>query len=204
MMEMDPHLLPPALLTVPGVSPELLESVFAASADLFSIAPWKLLNSEISIDVQAPDERLVVVMGAGEQSFGISVYDSQADLQRMYRAADPLDAAEALNWLALTYETAEYLDRGDLQAVDQYGWRVAGETAYPAIVRLGSPGPDLQAPTLQDLYWLEGCLRALCRLFTSPLALDAQGKLHPMQVTFPVETSRGLVETRLRLPGMQV
>jgi len=204
MSETDPLLLPPALLSVRGVRPQLLQSLFAAAADFYEIQPWTVLKGEKVIEVQSPDPRLVVVMGAAGQSFGISVYDSPDDLQRMYRAADPLDAAGALCWLALSYETAEYLDRDDLQAIHQYGWRVAGEAAYPAIVRIGSPGPDLQPPTLRDLLWLEGCLRALCRLFVSHLVLDEQGEPRPIELAIPFETSAGLVETRLRLPGMQV
>ena len=204
MSETDPLLLPPPLLCVPGVTPQLLHDLFAAAADFYTIQPWTVLNSEKAIEVQAPDARLVVVMGAAGQSFGISVYNSPADLQRMYQAADPLKAAEMLCWLALTYETAEYLDQDDLEAIHRYGWRVAGDAAYPAIARIGSPGPDLHAPVLQDLLWLEGCLRALCQLFTSHLVLDEHGEPRPVELTISVETSAGLVETRLRLPGMQV
>ena len=99
---------------------------------------------------------------------------------------------------------AEYLDRDDLLAIHSHGWRVAGEAAYPAIARIGSPGPDLRAPTLQDLSWLEGCLRALYQLFTYHLILDEQGEPNPVELTVPVETSVGILETRLRMPGMQV
>jgi hypothetical protein len=195
---------PPALLSVAEVSPQLLQGLFAAAADFFEIQPWKVLKGERVIEVGSPEPRLVVVMGAAGQSFGVSVYDSPADLQRMYQAQDPLEAAEMLCWLALTYETAEYLDQGDLQAIHQYGWRVASEAAYPSIARIGSPGPDLRPPTLQDLFWLEGCLRALCELFTSCLVLDEQGEPLPVDLTIPIQTSAGLVETRLHLPGMQV
>jgi hypothetical protein len=204
MMDIGPFLLPPGLLSVPGVRLELLESLFAAAADFYLIQPWTFRNDEKAIEVQAPDARLVVVMGAAGQSYGISVYDSPADLQRMLAATHPLEAAEALCWLALTYETAEYLDRDDLQAIHKYGWRVAGEAAYPAITRIGSPGPDLQPPALQDLLWLEGCLQALCKFFISNPALEERGELRAVDITIPVETSSGLLETRLRLPGMQV
>ena len=204
MNEADPLLFPPAFLSVAGVTPQLLQRLFAAAADFYAIHPWKFFKSETVIEVRAPDPRLVVVMGSAGQSFGISVYDSPADLQRMYQAVDPLDAAGALCWLALTYETAEYLDRDDLQTIDKHRLRVAGNEAYPAIARIGSPGPDLQPPTLQDLFWLEVCLPALCQLFTSHLILDEQGGPYPVELTIPVETSVGLLETRLRLPGMQV
>jgi hypothetical protein len=195
---------PPALLSVTGVTLQLLQGLFEAAADFFETQPWKVLKDESVIEVGSPESRLVVVMGAAEQSFGISVYDSPADLQRMYQAQDPLEAAEALCWLALTYETAEYLDQGDLQAIRHYGWRVAGEAAYPSIARIGSPGPDLHLPALQDLFWLEGCLRALCELFTTHLVLDEQGEPLPVELAIPVRTSAGLQQIRLRLPGMHV
>jgi hypothetical protein len=81
---------------------------------------------------------------------------------------------------------------------------VAGEAAYPAIARIGSPGPDLQPPALQDLLWLEGCLPALCQFFTSYPVLDEQREPRVLDIAIPVQTSTGLLETRLRLPGMQV
>ena len=237
MNDFDLPLLPPALLSVPGVTPLLLQSLFAAAADFYSIQPWTILKGEkviavgltqlagdwmclggqsppkhiqLSLEqrtsyvVQSPDLRLVVVMGAGGQAFGISVYDSPADLQLMFQLDDPLAAAGALCWLALTYETAEYLDRDDLKAIHQHGWAVAGIEAYPAIARIGTPGPDLQPPTLQDLLWLEGCLRALCLLFSSYLILDEQGDPLPVDLTLPVETSAGILEAHLHMPGMQV
>lgn len=203
-MDSEPMLLPPALLEVPGVTPQILQSLFAAAAEFYAIQPWKFSKGEIVIAVQSPDERLVVLMGAAGQAFGLSVYDSQADLQRMYNSTDPLDAAEALCWLTLSYETAEYLAQSDLDLASKQGWLVAGEAAYPSIARIGTPGPDLQPPVLQDLLWLEGCLRALCQLFTAHWRLDEQGNPLPVEITLPIETSSGIIETRLRLPGMQV
>ena len=204
MNDIDLPLLPPALLSVPGVTPQLLQSLFAAAADFYSIQPWSILKGEKVIAVRSPELRLVVVMGAGGQAFGISVYDSPADLQLMFQLDDPLAAAGALCWLALTYETAEYIDRDDLKAIHQHGWPVAGIDAYPAIARIGTPGPDLQPPTLQDLLWLEGCLRALYLLFSSYLTLDEQGEPLPVDLTLPVETSAGILEAHLHMPGMQV
>ena len=88
-MDTGPFLLPPGLLSVPGVRLELLESLFAAAADFYLIQPWTIINDEKAIEVQAPDARLVVVMGAAGQSYGISVYDSPADLQRMLAGRTP-------------------------------------------------------------------------------------------------------------------
>lgn len=204
MNDIELPLLPPALLSVPGVTPQLLQSLFAAAADFYSLQPWTILNGEKVIAVRSPDLRLVVVMGAGGQAFGISVYDSPADLQLMLHLDDPLAAAGALCWLALTYETAEYIDRDDLKAIHQHDWPLAGIEAYPAITRIGTPGPDLQPPTLQDLLWLEGCLQALCLLFSSYLILDEQGDPLPVDLTLPVETSAGILEAHLHMPGMQV
>jgi hypothetical protein len=204
MSEVYPLLFPPAFLSLAGITPPLMQSLFAAAADLYALQPWKILKSETVIEVRSPDPRLVVVMGAAGQSLGISVYDNPEDLRRMYLAVDPLDAAGALCWLALSYETEEYLDRDDLQIISGNNLRVAGSEAYPAIARIGTPGPDLQPPLLQDLYWLEGCLPALCQLFSSHLILNEHGEPHPVELCIPVETSAGLLETRLRLPGMQV
>lgn len=206
-MSEDFPLLPPSLTQVPGVSPALLEGIFAAAADFYSLSPWGALGGETNIAVHIPSQseaRLVVVMGAGGQVYGVSVYDSAADLQRMYRLDDPLAAAAEISWLALTYETAEYMSADDRWAIERFGWRVANPSAYPAIVRIGAPGPELRPPQLDDLVWLEGALRSLCLFVEHYLEMDERGAPRPALVNLKSTTSAGQMETRLRLPGLRV
>jgi len=200
----DHPLLPPGLLSIPGVTPALLGSVFAAAAELYRIGPWKRLAGETPIELRCPQQappRLLVVLGAGGQAFGLCVYDSAGDLSRAQESADPLETAGGLNWLALSYDSADFLALEDLAAVERFGWPVAGEEAYPAITRLGSPGPELHPPTLDDLIWLDGALRGMGEYITHHLELDEHSRLAPYQVVLQVETSAGPVELGLRIPA---
>ncbi len=206
-MSENPLLLPPSLTSVPGVSHGLLASLFQAAAEFYALAPWLALGSETNLAIHYPgaaEARLVVVMGSGGQAYGLSVYDCLDDLRRMYQLNDPLAAANELCWLALTYETAEYLSRADLRAVERFGWQVANPSAYPAIVRIGSPGPELHPPLLTDLVWLEGALRILTQFLRQRPQLDEAGKLRPVDLFLKSQTCAGLAEARLRLPGIRV
>jgi len=204
MPDEEHPLLPPGLLSITGVTPALLGSVFAAAAELYRIGPWKRLAGETPIEVRCPQQappRLVVMLGAGGQAFGLCAYDSAADLRMAQESADPLETAGGLNWLALSYDSDDFMAVEDLAAVGRFGWPVAGEEAYPAIARLGSPGPELHSPALDDLRWLDGALRGLGDYFTHHLELDERSRLVPYQAVLRVETSDGPVELALRIPA---
>lgn len=197
-------LAPPSLLSVPGVMPVLLGSLFGAAADLFRTAPWKLFQSEIPIEVYCPREslaRIVVVLGAADQCLGLSVHDSPMDFERMKQAQNPLEAAEYLSWLALSYDPAAYLAQEDLDAIREHGWDIAGDFAYPSILRIGTPGPDLHAPALEDLIWLEGGLMGLTAFFQQFFGFENVDWSQEYDQTISVNTNTGQAVVRIRLPA---
>jgi hypothetical protein len=192
-------LLPPSLLSIPGVSLSLLEALFAATADFYALAPWNLMGSETPLKVCYPQEsppRMVVLMGAGGMATGLCAYDQPCDLQHFLEASDPLQAAQELSWLALTFESADYLAAEDLQAARRYGWKVAGEHAYPALARIGAPGPELRPPHLSDLLWLDGALTALNALF--------RARLDPGRHHMKIMAWSGPAEATITLPASGV
>jgi hypothetical protein len=199
--EAEHPLLPPSLLSIPGVTPALLGSVFAAAAELHRIEPWKRLGGETPIEVRCPrgsPPRLVVLLGAGGQAFGLCVYDRAADLRRAQESADPLEMAGGLSWLALSYDSADFLAMEDLEAAKRYGWPVAAEEAYPAIARLGL---ELRPPALEDLRWLDGALRGLGEYFTRHAEADGSDQVKPQRAVLRVETCEGSLELALRIPA---
>ena len=202
MPEDDGILLPPSLVAVPGATPALIGGVFAAAAGLYRAAPWTLLGEQTPLEVCCPagsTRRLVVVLGAGGQAYGLCAYDSAADLQQALESADPLAAAGALRWLALSYEPSHFIARQDLEAVKQHGWQAAEAQAYPAITRLGMPGPDLHAPFLEDLVWLEGALPALAEFCQGYPAQEAPSRREQGAWTSVVKTHRGPAEVSVRI-----
>ncbi len=197
-------LTPPSLISVSGVTSALLGSLFGAAADFYRLAPWKFFQREIPLTIWYPPEsesRIAVILGAAGDSFGLSVHGSRADIQQIMGAKTPLEGAAQTNWLALSYDTSMYLAQEDLQAIHWHGWAVADEKAYPSIVRMGAPGPDLFPPTLNDLYWLEGTLLGLLTFFLPPYWPAGQDCLTISDHKFPILTHAGQAAIRIRFPS---
>ncbi|MBL7163449.1 MAG: hypothetical protein ISS57_12650 [Anaerolineales bacterium] len=165
LQELEQHVnrkfpAPPSLLSIRGVTIPLLGNIFTSAADFYRLAPWEQLQDETPIEIRYPAgaaSRFVVVMGAAGESFGISVNDTRADLNRMFTAASPRQLIKEISWFTLTYDVAPYFSFDDLDTISRYDWPVVNEYAYPSMARVG-PTPEFYLPTRQDLFWVEGAL----------------------------------------------
>lgn len=198
-------LLPPALATAPDVDPKLQGRIYAAAAALYRLAPWQVIPGEMPLEVRFPEDapaRWVVVMGSGGDAFGLSINDSWIDLERMYASSDPLELAHSVSWLALTFDTSEYLAFEDLDAIQEHHWSVAHESAYPALYRVGGPQADLQAPSKHDLHWLDCVLPALVEYFgTTPPGDNRWRTPHESRVSAAAHC--GPAQVLIRFPGLE-
>jgi hypothetical protein len=88
----------PGLLRIHGVSVPLVAELYAAAAEYYRQAPWRwILNSE-PIEVRftqsagsPPTEgpaRYAIVLGSGGEFFGLSLYESLADLDELFSHPD--------------------------------------------------------------------------------------------------------------------
>lgn len=198
-------LLPPALATTPSFDPELQGRIYAAAAALYKLAPWRAIPGETPLEVRYPEDnaaRWVVVMGSGGDAFGLSINDSWIDLERMYASSDPLELARSVSWLALTFDTAEYLAFEDLDAIREHNWPVAHESAYPALYRVGGAQADLQAPTQADLHWLAGVLPALVQYFAARPPGDKCWRA-PHESRVPAAAHSQPAQVLIRYPGLE-
>ncbi len=198
-------LLPPALVTAPSFDPELQGRIYAAAAALYKLAPWRAIPGETPLEVRYPEDnaaRWVVVMGSGGDAFGLSINDSWIDLERMYASSDPLELARSVSWLALTFDTAEYLAFEDLDAIREHNWPVAHESAYPALYRVGGAQADLQAPTQADLHWLAGVLPALVQYFSARPPGDKCWRA-PHESRVPAAAHSQPAQVLIRYPGLE-
>lgn len=154
----------------------MMRSLLRAAAELYALEPWRILDGEAPIEVRYPLEaptRLVVVMGSRGDIRGLCAYHSLEDLRRMLRSEDPLQAAGMMSWLAFTYDSHDYLAPDDRGVIEGLGWHLAGEEIYPVVARIGSPGPELRSPALEDLVWLEGVLWGLVAWFRQAAQMPA-------------------------------
>lgn len=128
----------PGLMSVPGITEPLLREFFVAAADYDRQAPWKWIENWEPIEVRYPAEsspRYVLVLGSGGESFGLSVYDSLDDLRVVLFHHDPDQIHELIPWTSVVFEDATVMAFEDLDAQEKYGWPVAGEKAYPLVLR---------------------------------------------------------------------
>jgi hypothetical protein len=96
--------------------------------------------------------------------------------------------------LAIVFGEKDNLPEADLEAVEQYGWKVAGRKAYPAVYRK-EPGLTIRPPLVWELELLEGCLRAVPDFVKHPSTVSeidvavATGEL-PLKLSWVEEVPR--------------
>jgi tetratricopeptide (TPR) repeat protein len=156
---------PPGLLDTPGVHPDEVARFCQAAAEFYRRAPWRSLGYEETIKVECPrfatSPWYAVTMGQMGMTFGLSLYDDLSILTRM-RQGDTSDEENAWQTVALTvtYGDATEIPPADLEAVERYGWEVAGPDAYPHLFRK-ERGMTTRPPLAWEVELMEGCLRAV-------------------------------------------
>ena len=192
----------PSLLAVPGISNQLFGSLVRLAAEFFQHSPWLSFNSDLPIEIRYPpsaQSRIAVVMGSAGQAFGLSIYDSRGDIQRVYDARTPLDGFAQISWLALSFDPIHYLAEEDAATIKEHGWPIANEGAYPVITRVGAPGPDLHAPTLTDLEWLEGALSGINQMFERVDTSAEAPRYYGYEETLRIQTHRGFRDIQIQV-----
>ena len=194
----------PGLLSVKGVTPELVGSVFAAAAEYYRAAPWVQLTNSQMLAVRhpaEPDHRYAVVMGNGGVEYGLAVYLRWADVERMHTGADdPMDAIPDIGAHSIFYDTITRLPFDDLEALQHYGWEVAGEDAYPIPV-IFDKVTGARRPALIDMLWYEAALRAIPIFVRDHLKPDGRGDYQLIERTIGVSTHAGLVKVDVKYPA---
>lgn len=195
---------PGGLLEVEGVTPEMIGDLFAAAADFYRAAPFEELSDSqpLAVDLLPEGRRVYIqMMGYGGMEYGIVLYDSWEDLLASYKVSeDPLQRLPQGGWKALTFDPADILPDEDLEAIEEYGWRVADANAYPLPVNLMPDGP--QRPDRETLLLYETLLRAVPRFVKEGLVFEEnEGDYRPATRQYTIERHGGPVEVRLTYPA---
>jgi hypothetical protein len=191
-----------SLLSVPRVTIPLLGSIFSAAADLYTLAPWDLLAGPLPVEICCPADsspRYIVIPGSSWDDNGFNVVNNWAHVKLLLSGLRPGLLARNMDWFSLTYEIAPNLAFDDLDALEQFGWMVVNEHAYPLMGRMGQPYA-MRPPTSQDLFWMEGSLPALVTYFRKHLVIDEGKEVQPFEHTYLVETLSGSVSVQLKVP----
>ena len=180
----------PSLVENPGVTKTMVGALFEAAAFFYQEAPWQWISDAQPIQIHHPldsQPRYAVVMGQGEVAYGLALYDSKDILHETYAGSPEDDMVEGQTWTVLLFGDEVDVPFDDLDAIEAYGWPIAGPHAYPLVLR-ASNTEEAQRPSKSDLLRLEAALRTLPRFVQSHMRAD-EGLGHPAEATFTVEVA---------------
>ena len=193
----------PGLLSTKGATPELAGSLFSAAAGFYRAAPWVQLNDSQAIAVRHPAEphhRYAVIMGNAGVEYGLAMYLRWDDVVLAHMVADdPRDALPDVVH-SITYDAITRVAFDDLEAMEQRGWEVAGEEAYPHIIAYDKK-TGLRPADLIDLLWYEAALLAIPAFVRDWLRPDGRGDYQPVETTLEVATHAGPLKVELKYPA---
>ncbi|MGB8645358.1 MAG: tetratricopeptide repeat protein, partial [Anaerolineae bacterium] len=191
----------PGMLSVPGVTPELAGEFFAAAAEYYRAAPWVHLSNYQILAIrhpQEPDFHYAIAMGQGGVEYGLASYRTWEDVERQFHSDQaPEDRIPPDGLRSFFYDDPTMVPFDDLDAIDQYGWEVAGKEAYPVAVVISRDG-EPRRPTPREVEWYILALRAIPRLVNEYLKPDGQGDYLPLDVTLRVRGHGGMVDVPVK------
>lgn len=153
----------PGILESRGVTPPLVKGLFEAAAFFHRQAPWYWIDDAQPIEIRYPvdsEPRYAVVMGQGGQTYGLALYDSTHVLHQTYAGTSPDELRGPGAWSVLLFGAAMEMPFDDLEALETYDWPVAGQHAYPVVIRFDLSGQPSR-PSKAELLQMEAALLAI-------------------------------------------
>jgi hypothetical protein len=197
----------PGLLSIQGASVPLVAELYAASAEFYRQAPWRWIENFVPIEVRYPADservRYALVLGSGGEFYGLSLYESLADLDVVFSRTTEQPPSRPITWISLILEEATTMSFEDLDAIERYGWAVAGNRAYPLAMKTTFGRDESEIPTSSELAWLAAVLRAIPVFLTKHLHAD-RGLPQPAQTNLPLPDVHSNQQIALRYPARAV
>ncbi len=193
----------PGLLSVAGVTQDLVGRLFATAAEYYHSEAWIYLSDEQPLAFEllpVGKKGFVQLMGQGGLEYGLIIYDTWDDVMKtLLSAGDPLMSIPPGGWIALSYASPELLSVDDVRAIEKYGWKVAGTLAYPLVAVMHADG-RVELPSLDNLHVFLALLQAIPQ-FTAKLQPDYEGDYLALESSFQVIMESGAGEIRLAYPA---
>lgn len=195
----------PGLLSISGVTVPLVEELYAAAADYYRQKPWRWMENWLPIEVRYPSNpdgqaRYVLVLGSGGETYGLSMYESLEDVDIVLSSTSPDQPAKQISWVSLVLDEAMGMSFADLDAIERYGWQVAGEKAYPMAIK-ATPKTDWgEIPSAWELTSLAAILRVLPDFVNCHLRAK-HGMPQPAQKIYSLPSVHGDQKITLRFPS---
>jgi hypothetical protein len=127
------------------LSPGTVGRLFRAAADLYRLSPWKVIGGEEHLLLlDAPRFDLIgasiSIIGALGEHHGVLVYESLASYEAFIRQAEQFGRSQPRRSelrtpaLSVTFNDPTRLPPEMVREVGQYGWELAGPSAYPLVM----------------------------------------------------------------------
>jgi hypothetical protein len=195
MRDAEPGFAELSLFLVDGMSLARVWSFADAAREFHLAEPWERLDGDedplrVVLPEAAPEMRVVSVMGAVGESFGLGFHDTWDDYLRRVRGRE----VEVTPSWSVTFDYPENPPPPDLAAWKTYHLPLAGDDAYPLPARFDPRHDGTRAPTPAELSYLEGLLRAIARATDEDLDSGRWSRTVP--------THDGPVTYTLELPAL--
>jgi hypothetical protein len=200
---MNQHEPMPGLLSIPGASVPLVAELFAATAEFYRQAPWRWIENFEPIEVHYPADngkaRYALVLGSGGEFFGLSLYESLTDLDAIFSGKTEKPTHQPMTWVSLIFETATVMSFADLDAIERFGWPIAGEKAFPLVIKAISGKDENELPSASELSWLAAAIHAI------PISIEQvlrakKGVRQTFNMCLPLPDIHGNQQITLRYP----
>lgn len=194
----------PGLLTQRKVTPKMVAGLFNGAADFYRAAPWVQLRNEDVLSIRIPSQKkpfFAIVMGQGGVEYGLALYKRWEDVEGQFLPHDnPEELIPRDGLHSLMFDPITEVPFDDLEAIEQYGWEIAGQEAYP-VPMVFFPPRSVRRPDRDEIIWYEATLRAIPAFVENHLARNADGEIQPVEADIPVTISTGPVSVEIKYPA---
>jgi len=151
------------------LSAEDIAALFKAADAFYRLEPWKTLDDDHLIEVNIPELDVqggcLSIIGALGENFGVILFASLADYERMLEVSEELEATGDIRELGIVMTSLNYERGADLpqslrREVERHGWPVAAAAAYPMVEHRGRDG-YARPVTPRELHVITACTEAL-------------------------------------------
>lgn len=189
------------LLSIKGVSPRLVGDFFDAAADFYAAEPWLTLPEDRILAIQTePDGEpwFIQIIGQEGDPFGLLLFHSLADVE----LANSTDGPPAGSWYSVPFQPIHSLPFDDLEAIERYGWKVAGEMAYPFPMVFEQK--QVLRPPCEELILFEKIMRAVALFVYDHLAGTEADVEQPVEIDLTVPAHTGTAHLHISYPAIEL
>lgn len=159
----------PPYITGSKPAPALVGEFFRAAADFYVLQPWKLFEYEmparVELRMDKPATYWAVVMGVGEQEFGLSMFRSADDLLAMFDTETEEEAfqiAESTWTLGFTFDDFDSIGPTAQAECLSHQWTLPDPSVYPSALAVDPKSKQhVRRPNEKELMHLTAVILAL-------------------------------------------